>query len=122
MYLLRSVDGSLARSSSNLLLYGKLGPIVLVSGLRLYELKGMKDAQVRRRGSIRIAQDLRNTEVKAFVFLTRPNEVMSRLSISEKQSRKIAADYGRKVGSAEHLHSVYASESDLLLRERRRRT
>ena len=26
------------------------------------------------------------------------------------------------IGSAEHLHSVYASESDLLLRERRRRT
>jgi hypothetical protein len=75
MYLLRSVDGTLARSSSNLLLYGKLGPIVLVSGLRPYELKGMKDAQVSRRGSIRIAQDLRNTEVKAFVFLTRPNEV-----------------------------------------------
>ena len=50
MYLLRSVDGTLARSSSNLLLYGKLGPIVLVSGLRPYELKGMKDAQVRRRG------------------------------------------------------------------------
>jgi hypothetical protein len=121
-YLLRTVDSTIAYSSKNLLLYTKIGPIVLITGLRPYELKGMKGAQIRKRGSVNTAQKLDNADVNEFVLFTRPNEAMSRLNISEKQYRKISADVERRILSSKHLHSVHALESDFLLRERGRRT
>ena len=121
-YLLRTVDSTLAFSGNNLLLYAKLGPIVLITALRPYELKSMKDAQVKKRGSIGIGQNLRNTDVNEFIWVTRPNDAMSKVNVSEKQIRKMNADFERKLANSKHLHQIHALESDFQLRERRRRT
>jgi len=97
-----------------------MGPIVLITGMKPYELKNMKDAQIRKRGAIITAQKLMNPFVNEFVFITRPNEAWSKYAISESQDRKITADLERKTKTAKNLNTLCTSYSDFLLQERKK--
>lgn len=119
-YLLRSVDATLAYSKKNMLLFSKMGPVALVSGIKPLVLKGMSDAQVRKKGELKTAQKLRNSQVNEFIFITRPNEAMSKCKLSAKQKRKINQDTMRKVKNAKSLNSIYTTYSDFLLRNKKK--
>ncbi len=120
MYLLRSIDTTPVFNRNSLLLYTKLGPIAVITSLRPHRLKGMHDALIRKRDSISTAQKLANLRINDFIFVVRPHEAMERYELSETQNKKIASDLKRKAGDAKHLHSLYALESDFLLRESRK--
>lgn len=119
MYLIRSVDSTLAISRSSLYLYTKLGPIVILSALKPSKLHGIGNAIVKKKGSLKTAQILKNSDVNEFIFITRPNEAFSGYSLSEKQKKVIDIDTRRKLGTAKSLQVVNVARSDVLLRERR---
>lgn len=117
-YLLRSVDTTLALSAKNLFLFTKLGPIVIISGLIPQKIKRMNDALIRYKGRLRTAQNLGNSFINDFIFITRPNEAVSKYIVSEVQDQKIAEDIERKVKSSKNLHSLKAAYSDKIIRAR----
>jgi hypothetical protein len=97
-----------------------MGPIVCLTALKPYELKGMKEAQIRKRGRVSTDHNLMNEHVNQFIFVTRANEMMDKHTISKNQNEKIEVDVQRKVDSSKHLHSLYTVYSDYLLQERRK--
>jgi hypothetical protein len=114
-YLLRSVDNTLGVSSKKILIYTKLGPIVILSSIKPFEIKKMKDYQLRKNGELKTAQNLQNYEINEFIFITRPNEVMPLMKYSEKQQKKISTDFQSKLKTAKNLNVAYAIYSDQIL-------
>lgn len=119
-YLLRSVDSTLAISQRNLFLYTKMGPLVLITCLKPYSLKNMEHIQIKKRGKIMTAQNLRNSYINEFIFITRPNEAMNILKYSQKQKEVIHEDFEKKLKTARNLQVVYASYADYLLQKNKR--
>lgn len=119
-YLIRSVDATCAISKTKVFLYTKMGPVVVVSGVVPKILKDMSDSQVRMRGSLKVAQNLGNKLVNEFVFVTRPNEAMNLIQMSEKQQTKIEKDFLKNVPNKRGVNAVLVGYSDYLMGQGKR--
>ncbi len=119
-YLLRSVDSTLALSPKTLFLFSKLGPIVIISGLKPARIEKMNDSIIRLKGHMPLAQNLRNTLINDFIFITRPNEAFKEYNLSEKQLRLIDSDVRSKIKYSKNQHEIKAAYSDNLMHERNR--
>lgn len=117
-YLLRSADSTLAISEKSIFIYTKLGPMVLITGIKPSSFKGMNDALIRKKGEFKTTQSLLNTFVNQFIFVTRPNEALITHKISDAQNKKIEKDISQKYESSKHKNSVLASYSDFLMKNR----
>lgn len=118
-YLLRSVDSTLGYSNNNLFLFTKMGPIVIISGLKPYELPKMTDIIIHKKGILSTIQHLRNNFINEFIFITRPNEAFSASNISDIQKNKIATDITNRIKTAEHKQDILALYSDYMLKKRK---
>jgi hypothetical protein len=115
-YLCRAIDTTLAFSKSNLFLYTKMGPIVLLSALIPEELDKMKKYKVRMKGKLYTAQQLINQRVNQFIFIDRPNEVMGLVdNISKKQQSKINDDTQLGIKDMKGTNSVLIGYSDFMM-------
>lgn len=118
MYLIRSVDTTLALSQKSVYLYTKLGPIVIISTLLPKKINGITGGSIKNKGIVLTAQHLKNKQVNEFIFITRPNEAYSDYSLSDKQKQIIDTDVRRKIGNAKSIQTVLISRSDMLLSKR----
>lgn len=119
MYLIRSIDSTLAVAKKSIYLYTKLGPIIILSTITPSKLKGIKGGIIKKRGIVMTAQKLINPNINEFIFITRPNEVYSNYSLSEKQKKIIDRDTEKKIGSAKSIQTVLVARSDILLKKSR---
>lgn len=116
IYLLRSVDTTLAMNKRKMILYTKLGPIVIISALKPSKLNKLSQIRIKKKGSLNTVQNISDPEIGNFVIVDRPNEAMSRYKLSEKQSKLISNDITKKVSGARQLNQIYAIESDRFIR------
>ena len=117
-YLIRSVDSTLAISNTHLFLYTKMGPVLIISALRPSEFGNMDMALIKRKGTIRTAQNLKNKYVNEFIFISRPKEAFSQSQMSEVQKNKIAVAIQEKLKGRPNLQEAYISKSDAILQKR----
>lgn len=88
-YLLRSVDSTITTNKKGIGVYAKLGPIASFTTFKPEKLRGMSDCKIHMNGRIKTAQNLSNSRLNQFIFITRPHESMSRYVLSNDQSSKI---------------------------------
>ena len=114
MYILRSVDATTVSSRSGRCgVYSKLGPMAFFTSLKPRKLKGNSDSRVHMRGRIRTGQKLSHTGLNNFIFITRPNDVFSRESISDKQNTKISEEIVKNPVHTMKSLSFHAYEADV---------
>ena len=118
-YLLRSIDATPALSRKAAAVYSKLGPIAFFTSFRPDPLPNSHSTRVRMRGVLTTAQRLRNTDLTEFVFITRPNEALTRIKMSDKQKEKVAETYRKNLDRAAKSMTVHVARSDYELRQRR---
>ncbi len=75
-YLLRTTDGTIVTSKSELAVYAKIGPIAFITSLKPGHLKYSPTSRVCMKGTFSTVQRLENPLIVNFIFITRPNEVM----------------------------------------------
>jgi hypothetical protein len=95
-----------------------MGPLVIMSSLIPNKLTRMNDTLIRKKGIIKTAQNLGNSFINQFLFVTRPNEALRQYIFSEKQQKIVERDILRKVKTSKHHKDILASYSDFLLREK----
>ena len=94
-----------------------MGPIALFTFLKPNRLKNVRDTRIRVRGDIFTAQKITNPKIVNFLFITRPNEAMGKVSYSEKQEKVIEKSYLANPEKAFNSITVKAFESDMILKE-----
>lgn len=117
-YLLRAVDYTLGVSNKRIFIYTKLGPLVILSSLIPNQFSKMNDCLLRKKSVLKTAQNLQNSILNEFVFITRPNEVMPLMKYSSKQKQKISNDFTSKISTAKSLQVAYAIHSDKVMKKR----
>ena len=95
-----------------------MGPVLIISALRPSEFGNMDMAQIKRKGTIRTAQNLKNKYVNEFIFISRPKEAFSQSQMSEVQKNKIAVAIQEKLKGRPNLQEAYISKSDAILQKR----
>ena len=120
-YLLRATDGTLVSSHKKLGLFSKLGPIAFFTTLKPNRLTESDDTRIRLNGRIKTAQRILNPVIVDFIFITRPNEAMSRMNFSATQNKKIKEAYFNNLDKVEKSMTLNVLESDLYLKKLKKR-
>jgi len=121
-YLLRSTDGTLVYSHKKLGLFSKIGPIAFFTTLKPKKLVDSEDTRIKLKGVIKTAQRLHNSTIVDFIFITRPNEVMSNVKYSEKQNKKVKETLMNNLDKASTSMTFNVIESDFVIKELKKRT
>lgn len=121
-YLLRCTDGgpAISKGKNKFGIFSKIGPIAFFTTIIPDKLKNTNDSRVRMRGKVKTAQHLYNPILNRFVFINRPNEVMSKISFSERQWGKIENAYKENPTRVSKSMTLKVAESDILLKMKRR--
>lgn len=121
-YLLRAVDSTIAASNSKLAIYNKIGPISFFTLLKPEKLKNAVSSRIHLKGVYQIVQDLTNTDLSDFVFITRPNDAMSVIKYSKTQNDKIKSTMLNNPEKTINSKTIRANTADIILRAKLNRT
>lgn len=118
LYILRTLDGTVAHNRKGLWVYSKIGPMVLLTSLIPEKLFGCNSCRIHKKGQIRTRQTVGNGEVGTFIFRTRVNEAFGNYNPSEKQRNLMDAEYRK---NAEKLKGSSTLKAHMLDEELKRR-
>lgn len=118
-YILRTADGTIAYSRNKLAVYSKLGPIALFSCIQPAKLKDTRDLRIRKRGVIKLAQNLKNSEIANFIYIDRPNEVIPKWEMSDNQWQKIEDSFKSNPERVKDSLTIHAHNADLEIQRRK---
>lgn len=114
-YLLRSTDGTIIFSNSNLGVFSKIGPIAFFTFIKPHKIKNSANTRIKMRGKQTTIQSILNPDIVNFLFINRPNEAMDKLIISDKQQTVIDKSILKNPDRSINSLSAVAFESDLIL-------
>jgi hypothetical protein len=118
-YLLRSVDATPVIGKNTLAMYTKIGPMAFFTTINPQSLKNAGDSKIRIKGQISTVQKINNDFLANFIFITRPNETLPTLRISDQQRKKIAERHKIDPNKVKNSLTHKAKEADLQIRLRK---
>ena len=111
-YILRSIDATPLIGKNKLGVYSKLGPIVIFTSILPSRLPYTDDIILKKKGTIKTAQILENTDISQYILITRPNETMHLFQYSEKQKNVISETYSKNIEKFEDSIIYYSMLGD----------
>jgi len=104
-YLIRCLDSTTVLSKNKLGIYSKIGPIVIFTSIIPNKLNKLPHSKIKTKGVISTSQNIENTSLTNFIFIDRPNDVLSKIKFSPKQEelieRELLKNPGRTLNSME---------------------
>jgi hypothetical protein len=116
LYILRHIDGAITTGKNNLGVFVKFGPMCIFTSIIPPKLKNLSNSRIHLKGLMPTIQVLDNPDFNQFLFVDRPNEVLSRMKYSDRQKQIIHETYLKKPQRIEQSLTMRALEADLILR------
>lgn len=116
-YLMRVIDGTTVINEKKLVIYSKLGPIVIFTSILPNRLKKMSHTRIAMKGYISTRQELANTSLTQFIFVDRPNDVLSKINFSQKQQQVIINELLKNQCRVFSSNSLKILETDRILKQ-----
>lgn len=118
-YLLRFVDGTIVSSINKISVFSKIGPIAFFTTINPNKLKKTGDSKIKMRGKAKTAQKLSHPLLTNFLFITRPNEIIPKVTFSDIQWNKIEESYNSNLNRSTNSMTWKAFLSDEMLKIRK---
>lgn len=116
-YILRAIDGTpLTKGKREVSMYSKIGPIILLTAVKPVKIKNMSDTRVKKnKGIIPTAQKLGHEQLNKWLFIQRPEEIISKLKLSESDWKSIERIWNKDPQKSKSSMTANVSYSDMMM-------